>query len=594
MRLFGDIIKILSKSERKKAGLVLIFIIISAVIETVGVASIVPFLAVLADPSLIENNEYIARLAEVFNISSQQNVLFVLGCLVLGALIISNSTAALMNWTVSSFSHMRAHSLSCRVLGLYIHQPYEFFLQKASSDIAKNILSEVSQVVKNVIVTSMHMIARIIVSICIFVMLLFVDPILAISVMSVMGGAYILVFLLVKKRLSIIGELRMSTTAERYKILSEIFTGIKEIKISALEHTYEQKYVPPSFRAAKSYAQYDMIALLPRYIMETISFGGVLLIVLYLLANKGSLESSLPIIGLYAFAGQKLLPALQTIFINASKIKFGVPSLALLIEELRLEESKQPIGTSNVNFSSVIQLNNVGFIYKNANRKTIQNVNLTIYKGSNVGFIGGTGAGKSTLIDLISNVVTPSSGEVVVDGVHLNDLNRLSWSKKIGYVSQHVILFDESIAQNIALGCTENEIDYDLIKEVAQTAELDDFIMGELEGDYQSKVGENGVRLSGGQRQRIGIARALYKCPDLLILDEATSALDNMTEAKIIQALENKTDLTIIMIAHRLTTIKNCDVIYLLEDGNISAQGTFDELRKSSRKFQELSQLGTA
>ncbi|MAQ70893.1 MAG: ABC transporter ATP-binding protein [Alphaproteobacteria bacterium] len=590
--LFPKTLKLLTPPERKTAGLLLCLVVLTAILETLGIASIIPFLAVLADPEIIQTNTVLNSFYILVGSPDIQKFLFILGIAALFIIILTNGVSALMSWMMSRFSHMRAHTISLRLLKIYLGQPYSIFLNRDSSDMAKNVLSEVSQVVKNIIVPGMQIIARIVACLFILIFLVIVDPILAASVMTILGAAYTLIYLTVRKKIHYIGERRMISTAERFKALSQIFSGIKDIIITRQENAFAQKYCAPSIETSESFAQYEIISQIPRYILETIAFGTIILIVLYLMATKGSLEQAIPVLGLYAFAGQRLMPALQNIFLNISKVRFAQASLDHVSNELDLAKSMRPLAQtapSPLEFKKDITVKSLSFSYANAN--VLEDISLTIKKGQRIGFVGGTGAGKSTLLDNLLGLLTPNKGEILIDGDLLGPEKIQSWQANIGYVSQNIVLFNDTVLNNIALGKSSNQIDKAAAIRASKTAQLHNYITKDTPEDYDTFIGENGVRLSGGQRQRLGIARALYSSPEILILDEATSALDNITEAQFMEALNNlDQDMTIIMIAHRLTTVKNCDCIYYLEGGKIEASGSYEELIATSDKFRKLAQ----
>jgi ATP-binding cassette, subfamily B, bacterial PglK len=336
-----------------------------------------------------------------------------------------------------------------------------------------------------------------------------------------------------------------------------------------------------------------VIAQLPRYALEAIAFGGMLLVILYLMAKSGSFASALPIIALYAFAGYRLMPTLQQIYQAFTQLRFAGPALEALHKDLSsLQAADVQHGhLSPLPLTQAITLNQVSYRYPHAPQPALKGIDLTIPAHSTVGFVGATGSGKTTAVDVILGLLEPQEGVLNIDGQPITAANRRQWQRAIGYVPQHIYLADDSVAANIAFGANAKDIDPQAMERAATIANLHEFVVNDLPQGYATTVGERGVRLSGGQRQRIGIARALYQNPQVLILDEATSALDNLTEQAVMEAVNNLGhDITIILIAHRLSTVRQCDQIFILERGEVKAQGTFEELKQANERFRAMAQ----
>ncbi|MFZ3136140.1 MAG: ATP-binding cassette domain-containing protein, partial [Thermodesulfovibrionales bacterium] len=333
----------------------------------------------------------------------------------------------------------------------------------------------------------------------------------------------------------------------------------------------------------------------PRYIMEVVAIGGIISVVLYLLASDRGFQDALPIIGLFAFAAYRIMPALQNIFASLTTLRFYVHALDVLYEDMYFFEHKSYTAAyskkkfSPLNLQKELKLEEITFSYPGTRKPVIDNLNIKIDSNTSVAFVGKTGVGKTTIADIVLGLLRPNSGRMLVDGVEITDDNLPGWQKNLGYIPQDIYLLDDTVTRNIAFGVPDEEIDMNIVKSVAQIANIHNFVTEELPNRYQTVVGERGVRLSGGQRQRIGIARALYHNPGVLVLDEATSALDGATEKEVFEAINNiaKTK-TLIIIAHRLTTVKDCDVIYVLKDGKIVGQGKYEELMESNIEFRKM------
>ena len=593
MPTLRKILFLLSPRERRRGYLLLFMILVMAFLETVGVASIIPFMSVLGNPEIVETNRLLSQTYDLLGFADPRNFLFFLGLVVFVVLVFSIAFKTVTQWAMLRFTYMRVHSLSCRLLQGYLGRPYTWFLNRHSADLGKSILTESNVVVHQVMVPSMQLIAHATVALFLIILLVLVDPILALMVALILGGAYLLIYVILRRYLSHIGADRVVANRQRFQVAQEALGGIKEVKIFGREDSFFNRYIDPSFRFARHQANSSLAGMLPRYFLEVIAFGGILLIAMYLFRTHENFSRILPILGVYVFAGYRLMPALQSVYQQMTQLRFGLPALDDLYKDV-LEFEQNQAATKDPSAEplfprSAIILENINFTYPQAKIPTLKNINLKIPVNNTVGLVGGTGSGKTTTVDIILGLLTPEKGRLLVDATPINENNVLYWQQALGYVPQHIYLADDTVAANIAFGVPPEEIDMDAVENAATIAELHDFVVKEMPYGYDTFVGERGIRLSGGQRQRIGIARALYHDPNVLVLDEATSALDNVTEKHVMKAIKKmKGERTIILIAHRLTTISGCDRIYLLDHGEIKAQGTYNEMVQQSDQFRNM------
>ena len=590
MQTLKKLLFLLTPHEQKNAGLLLILILIMALLDMIGVASILPFMAVLTNPSFIETNSILNKMfqaSSIFGVENNQQFLFVLGVLVFIILIVSLIFKSLTVYVQTRFIQMQEYSIGKRLIEGYLHQPYSWFLGRHSADLGKTILSEVGQVIGGCMRPLMELIAKGMVSISLITLLIIADPKLALVIGSTLAGTYGLIFYFIRKYLNKIGNERLKNNQLRFTAVSEAFGAAKEIKVGGLEKTYIKIFSDSAKIFAQTQASSEVIAQLPRFILEAIAFGGILLITLYTMGQSNSFNNAIPILSLYVFAGYRLMPALQQIYTSFTKLTFVGPSLDQLHNDFKnLKPFNHSQVKNNLSFNKTITLKNIFFNYPNTSRTALKNINLSIPTKSTIGLIGPTGSGKTTTVDIILGLLEAQKGTLEVDEQVITKYNSRDWQRSIGYVPQYIYLADNSVAVNIAFGVEPNNIDHAAVEKAAKIANLHEFVMDELPKQYQTEIGERGVRLSGGQRQRIGIARALYHNPKVLILDEATSALDNQTEKAVMDAISNLSkDITIILIAHRLNTVKKCDKIYLLEKGELKSQGTFEELINIDENF---------
>lgn len=599
IKIIKKIFDLLTPRERFVLYMILLASIVTATVDVAGILSIMPFIGVVANPELVQTNPWLNRVYTFLGFQSTNRFLFFLGVIVLLFLIINNLFKMLFSWVQLRYGNMRQYSLSKRLLERYLSQPYIFFLNRNTSELSRNILSVVGSVISGVLQPCMSLIEKTVGSLFILIMLVIINPGLAITTSVVLGTIYAFIYLCIRKKLSVWGSEAVEANRFRYKLSSEALNGIKDLKILGRQTNFLDRLSFHSLRSAGYATKSGVVNRIPMYTLEILAFGGILCIVLYFLAMKQNLAQVLPLVALYAFAAKRLMPSLQGIFSAISTIRYNLAALDVLHRDIintaaTVSTSKIKEKITPLPFEHHLKLENISFKYPNCNDPVIRNISLDINANSTVGFVGSTGSGKTTLIDIVLYLLVPQTGQMLVDGVRIDTTNQLQWQRNLGYVPQHIFLSDDTVACNIAFGIPDEQIDIDKVKKAASIANISRFIESELPSGYDTLIGERGIRLSGGQRQRIGIARALYHDPGVLILDEATSALDGETEEAVMDAISNlSTQKTIIMIAHRLTTLKDCDVIYVLEEGRITEHGTYNELIHSSFRFRAMSRTAS-
>jgi ABC-type bacteriocin/lantibiotic exporter with double-glycine peptidase domain len=582
LETFNKIRDILPRRQRHEAVALFAVMTLAGLIEAASVASIIPFMAVIANPGILHQAGVLGRMYAWTGSTDDAQFLFLLGLVLFVVLIVGNAVKALTTWLIQQYTFFTGHVLARSLVGAYLAQPYSYFLSRHTAELGKNVLAEVQQVVVGVIQPGLTLLARCVVAVLMLSLIVVADPMLALGAIAVLGGGYGILYVASRRYLSRIARERVEANRARYHVTVEAFAAIKEIKLRGLEQAYLARFAEPSRKLAQSIAASQALSQLPRYGLESIAFGGVLATILYLLHTRGGLVGALPMISLFAFAGYRMLPTLQEIFSSLASMRFAKPALSLLHRDLTDKRGAPTVRAplKPLPFGKELQLDRVSFRYPTGDRDVLHNVSLTISRGDRIGFVGPTGSGKSTIIDLILGLLSPTSGQVLVDGQLLKAQHNISrWQSQIGYVPQQIFLADDTIAANIAFGALENRVDSTLVERAARMAQLHDFIVNELPAGYATPVGERGVRLSGGQRQRLGLARSLYGNPAVLVLDEATSALDSATEDEVITALDGiGRECTIIMIAHRVSTLRHCDILVKIESGRIAAVGSYADV----------------
>ncbi|MFK8252335.1 ABC transporter ATP-binding protein [Ancylobacter terrae] len=594
---------VLTPHEWRRGSIVLALMCAMALFEAIGVASVVPFLAVLADPGLVESNEWLRRAYVLSGVASRDGFLIVLGLASFGLLVFGAVLRSVTFYAQELFFQMRRHSLASRLLEGYLGQPYEFFMRRHTGDLAKTIMSEVDMVIDRALLPMGIIVSQSLVLVTMFALLLLANP-LATLVMAALAGCFYLVIVAVVRRfLDRRGAGRSAANRQRFQIATEALGAVKDIHVLGREAYYLDRFRAPSHRFAREMALTTIVAMLPKYAMEALAFGGIITAALVMLLRappgpEGSaLGAVLPMLGLYAFAGYRMLPAIQNIYHSWANLRFAGHAVEALLRDFAMLKGRRP-DTSPVEplpLRGGFCLDEVSYHYPGAPGVGIASVSLDIRRGTSVGIVGSTGAGKTTLADVMLGLLVPQQGRILVDGLPITDANRRAWRRSVGYVPQDIYLADASIRENIAMGVPPAAIDQARVEAVCRIAQIHDHIVGQLPDGYATETGERGVRLSGGQRQRLGIARALYTDPPVIIFDEATSALDNLTENEVMRAvgLLSATK-TVVLIAHRLSTVQRCDAIVVMEQGRVTGIGSYQQLIEQHPQFRRMAHASHA
>lgn len=598
----------LTAQERRKFSFLAAVVFVMSILEVVGVVSVLPFIQLVADPGIVDRNEYLHEIYTTFRFENIREMMIWSGVAVIGLLCLTNAFSVFKTWLQYKTSWSVSHQVSVRLLKAYLARPYEYFLNRNTTEFTAFIIGETTHLTNGVILPIIEVFSRGLVSIIIFSLLVWVDPKIALIMFGALGAAYTIIFLLQRRYLRRIGEQRIDLSVKRYQSVIQLFDGIKTVQVFDRDSFFADRYETASQEFCDIQPRYNVTVTAPKYILEVLAFGTIVVVTIHLYLTVGDIANIIPKLSLYAVAGYRLLPALQAGFSAIGKLVHTWPVIDKLYQALyvhlpkKISRRKASVaatvktpGTELITpaqrlpLRRSIRLENLWFTYENNERPTLQDINLTINQGETVAFVGATGSGKTTLVDLIVGLLRADEGEVMIDDTPLTPKLLSSWRSGIAYVPQDVFLFDDTAARNISLKETLSPDDEKLLRAAAMMADIHDFITTELTNGYHTMIGEKGVRLSGGQRQRLGLARAFFHQPAVLVLDEATSALDNVTERGIIESLNNlPQEITTIIIAHRLSTVRHADRIFLVRDGRISASGTFAELEAESESFQEM------
>lgn len=585
--------KLFDKSEKLMLAFLFFLMVIAALIEVISVAAVPVLVAVLSDPTQMLEDERFIQVWNFFGIDNNQNLLIFGALFVFFAFVAKNAFLIIYKWISTSFLFGLYTRLGDKLFKMYMEAPYTFHLERNSAELLRNVTQETQLLVVKFLFPVMKFVMDVGIIIGILLLLLGVDPVITIVVFGVLGGGSMLFMRSLRNKIKNYGMQEQKYRAKMIQSVNEGLGGLKDSRVMGRDGYFVERFHFDLDKTSKSFRFKEFISQIIIPSVETFAVVGMLLMALFLFVQGKDLQSIIPLLALFITATARLMPAFKKTVNQYNVIKYHRYVVDPVYDDLtnlegqqkkRFEEFKD---IEPLKLQDELQFKNVCYTYPNASDNALKNISLRIKKGQIVGFIGSSGAGKTTLVDVLLGLLEPQEGTVTVDDKNI--FNRLpSWQKNIGYIPQSIYLSDNSIRRNIAFGIPEDKIDTEKVRKAVESAQLSELIASLPDG-LDTHIGEGGVRLSGGQRQRIGIARALYHEPEVLIMDEATSALDNQTERKVMQQVEHlKEGRTIIMIAHRLTTVKNADNLFLLQDGKLIRQGTYAELLKNSETFKHL------
>lgn len=581
-------LRVTASGQDMNSGLILfVLIFIVSVFDVIGVASIFPFMSLVSDPNKMSEMLAIQLMTDVLNISTDNQLIVTAGILLILILISTAVIRLITAYKQTMFVQSLEKTLSTRLLAAYLAKTYTWHLENNTGDIGKNILSEVNLVVNNFLISIINFFTQILLSFLILAVLFFINPILSGVLMLVGILSYLILFVLLRQNLVFYGEKRAEANTERYTIVNEALNAFREVELNALQNEYAKRFYKAADKLSKYQAKSQFIYIFPKYVLEALVFVAIIAVITLSTYEGNSIEAMLPTLALFALAGYKLLPAANQIYVAVSMIKYchnALETIYTALEEYeRLDHEHKHV--SDVEFEN-IKLSDVSYSYNNSSVDVLHNINFTLFKGEMVSLVGTSGSGKSTIIDVMMKLMEPKTGSVKLNGNSFDRELVRGFRKIVGYVPQKVFLSDDKISNNITLSRdTRSNV---MLEKAIETAELSDFVAS-LPQTIDSVIGEGGDRISGGQRQRIGIARALYKNPQILVFDEAMSALDPVTEEKILRNIKrNFPNVSIVTVTHTYSNLKNCDKIYLVSDGKIKHKGDFKYLFLKSEQFREL------
>ena len=593
IKAIRQLFSLLTPSQYRRFFGLQILVVLMSFMEIVGVTSIIPFMALVGDMSQLQQDTMIAKVYNFSGMTSESEFLFLLGACVLLMLFVSSVISMFTIWRLCMFAHKIGVEIADTLYTHYLKQDWLFHATGSSAQLTKKVATEAVRVTNGLVIPLMAMNARIVFIFFMSFTIFIYDPKVAIVGFSVFAFAYLILYKLVRLRLQHNGEAISIVNEQRFRLMNEGFGGIKDVLLLGRDLDFINRFNKTGKIFANSSGSTEALTQVPRYLMELIAFGSMISLLLYLIAtHDGNLSMVLPIISVYALATFKLLPALQQIYNSLGHIKANVSAFESIKQDLKdssetqvTEEKKED---DYMHPKQEVSLENISFKYPGKNELALSRLNISIPANSVIGIVGPSGAGKSTLVDILLGLIKPQQGRLMVDNIVINEKNRRSWQNTIGFVAQSIFLSEGTFAENVAFGIPSDQIDLKKVQQALKLSHLDEFIET-LDDDIHTKVGERGVQLSGGQRQRVGIARALYHEAEVLVFDEATSSLDGITEKMIMESIDNLNGKkTIIMIAHRLKTIQNCDKIFFIDNGQVIDHGRYDELIEKNEQFKKM------
>lgn len=571
--------------------------VLGSLLEALGVGLILPFIAIVNNPQEIQSFKTLQRLYDFIQPSSYRDFLIWFSIGLLAVYFFKNFFLLILSYFQNRFIYNQQAVISRNLLSSYLYSPYTFHLQRNTAELIRNITMSLGAVFGGAIIPFMTILSELPVILSISVLLFVIEPAITALACVTIGGLSVIFYRYVRKKIGQYGTLVQETGSNMIMWANQSVGGIKEIKIGGKEPFFLDAFSRYRFDNARANVFFSVIQKIPRLYLELILMGGMLLVLIAIIVQGGQFQEFIPIIGLFGFAALRLNPSVSQIVTSLNAMKFATAAVDDVYRDVRffreneVKALKHSAGQREVLFDT-IEMKGVTYVYSGSEAPVFENVSITIGRGQSVAFVGPSGSGKTTLANIILGLLPPTGGSLFVDGrnIYESDLTMRAWQDCIGFVPQDIYLIDDSLKHNIAFGVPDDEIYVKKVWDVIGQAHLEQTVKEWPDG-IETNMGENGMRLSGGQRQRVNIARALYHDPSVLVMDEATSSLDTETESEITKAIEEMSrQKTIIIIAHRLSTVKNCDKLIFMKDGKIADSGTFDELVRNNNEFRTMTQ----
>jgi ATP-binding cassette, subfamily B, bacterial PglK len=591
--ILHKIFYLLPKRDPIRVAFLFLLMLVAAGLEVIGIGMIPAFVSIVATPELVLEHESLQALLNFFSVETSQDLLILGSAVLVGVFILKSIYIVIFNFYEARFVYNRRYHLMHRLMRAYMYAPYTFHLQRNTAELLRNITQETNILINNVFKNILTFTREAIMAAAILLLLFLAEPLITLLVMLISGlGAGSFIFM-TRRKVNNYGKQEQEHRKQMIKAVNQGLGGIKDARVLNREHELIEQFRVAAYDSSMLRAYIQYIKQIPRPVVETSAVIGMMLISGLLVLQGREMVVIVPVLTLFGMATVRLMPAVQQLSTMYTDLKYNIVSLNPLYNDLKeLEQESRIVRAERLRDSRIelehqIEAENLVFSYEESSEQALKGISFTIPKGQAVAFVGESGAGKTTVVDLLLGLLTPGRGAILVDDFDIQqDLS--AWQKNIGYIPQFIYLADETLRRNIAFGLPEEEIENDKVMRAIRLAQLEPMVHG-LPGGIETVIGENGTRLSGGQRQRVGIARALYHDPQVLVMDEATSALDNVTEKQITEAIESlKGDRTIVMIAHRLSTVENCDTLYLMKDGEITDRGSYDELAERNNDFRRM------
>ncbi len=585
MATVKKLLSFLTLREKYQVLLLLLGMFLAAGMEAGGLGLFLAFILAVSDPAILTRHELARRFFEGVGASSDREMLVWAGVMLLAYYVLKNTLLGLLSYSQFRFLYKRQARLSSELLTSYLHRPYTFHLQRNTAELLRNVNNEVLGVYHNVVVPLLLFVSEVMVTLVILIVLMIVDPVSAFVAFALIGGLSYAFFCAFRKQLRILGESQQYHEGQMIKWVNQSLGSVKETLVLGRQKAFVERYEDNAKAFNRTMAFFQTVQQLPRVFVETVSVVALVVAIIFMIKQNRPLDHVIPTLVLFGMAAVRLMPSMSRMASMMTSFRYFTPAVDVVYQDLHREsESDNTSPHMSRNSASVVRrfrenlkFEGVSYRYPGAMTDSVKDVSFTLRKGQMVALVGASGAGKSTLVDILLGLLPPTSGKVLVDGRDIHE-DLAAWQDNIGYVSQTTYLLDDSILRNIALGISDVEIDVEKVRRAVKSAQLEKLVQTLPQG-LDTIIGERGCKLSGGERQRIGIARALYHDPDILILDEPTSSLDYETEREITRTLEAlKGRKTVVIVAHRLSTVRNCDEVYEVTAGSVEGPRTFESL----------------